>query len=924
MTVAFRSSGHHRTLAALAVASVFASSGVALAQAPAQKIDKIEVTGSNIKRIEGEGALPVTVITRDEISRSGVTTAAELLDKISASNAGGYSVAQAVGDSATPGLSAASLRGLGSTNTLILLNGRRLSNYAFNASGGGTVNLNQIPLAAIERVEVLKDGASAIYGTDAIGGVINFILRKDFTGAEVSAYGTMTDQGGGNSRKYSGTLGFGDINKNRFNILASVDYQKDTPLKADQRPSFAGTGIRPDLGFSQTSGNTAPANFVFGGNQYNVTARDGCLPSQGSYRIVAATGEPSATQPFCRQDFTAALDIYPPSERKGFFGRAAFQISNDHQAFLEYHRSENEVTFGSSESPVNDFNGTGPVLYPAGGRYYPTEFTTPTGEVIRPTGDLPIAWRLKVGGLRTNRAESEEDRLVAGLQGLAFGWDYNTAYSQSRSKATDNYIDGWVRESLLRQAILTGNVDVFSGRPLDATGQALVDGAKIQETVRRSEATVTTFDGRLSRELLETKAGPVALALGFERREEELDDQPQAVLFSGDILGGGGALPATRADRSVTAVFAELNVPILRNLEAQFAVRHDKYSDFGNTTNPKVALRWTPAKEVLVRSSYSTGFRAPTLSDLFLPNFLSNTASTHNDPIRCPNSTPIGGFVNAGLECDAQFQNQLGGNPALTPEKSRQWTLGLVVEPSNVASVGVDFWSIQRRNSIGALGDTTVFDVYGAADPLTAGGRFVRNARNADGTCVGDLAGSPTPSTVPCSINFVVQGQQNLGKFNLSGFDLSGSMRFPTRAGQFTVKGEGTYITQYRYQQQADGPYLDNDGLFTSDNGAVTRWRHYATINWRSGAWGATLGQNFSMGYRDASDTRRVGSYETYDLQGTWEGFKGLGVVLGVRNVLDRDPPASDQGQTFQVGYDPRYTDAHGRTYYMNLRYAFK
>lgn len=182
---------------------------------------------------------------------------------------------------------------------------------------------------------------------------------------------------------------------------------------------------------------------------------------------------------------------------------------------------------------MNDFNGTGPVLYPAGGRYYPTQFTTPTGEVIRLMVYLPIAWRLKVGGFAPTARNREEDRLVAGVQGVAFGWDYNTAYSQSRSKVADNYIDGWVRESLLRQAILTGNVDVFSGRPLDATGQALVDGAKILETVRRSEAKVTTFDGRLSRELLETKAGPVALALGFERREEELDDQPQAVLFSG-------------------------------------------------------------------------------------------------------------------------------------------------------------------------------------------------------------------------------------------------------------------------------------------------------------------------------------------------------------------------------------------------------
>ena len=905
------------------VALSLAATG-AQAQAPAQKIDKIEVTGSNIKRIEGEGALPVTVITRDEISKSGVTTAAELIDKISASNAGGYSIGQGVGDSGTPGLSAASLRGLGSTNTLILLNGRRVSNYAFNASGGGTVNLNQIPLAAVERVEVLKDGASAIYGTDAIGGVINFILRKDYTGAEVSAYGTMTDQGGGNTRKYAGTIGFGDINKNRFNVLAAVDYQKDTPLKASQRKSFGGTAIRPDLGFAQTSGNVFPANFVFNGVNYNVTSANGCIPSAGSFRIVAATGAPSATATNCRYDFASVLDIYPPSERKGFFGRAAFQITNDHQAFLEYHLTQNEVTFASSETPVNDFTGNGPFLYPAGGRYYPTSFTATGGATIRPTGALPIAWRLKDGGLRTNRADSDESRLVAGLQGVAFGWDYNTAYSQSKSEASDNYIDGWVRESVLKRNIATGNIDVFSGNPQDATGQQLINDAKILEKVRESEAKVTTFDGRISKEIANLKAGPVGLALGFEHRKEELNDRPQEVLFSGDILGGGGALPATTADRTIKAFFGELSVPILKNLEAQFAVRYDDYSDFGDTINPKVGIRWTPSKSTLVRGSYSTGFRAPTLSDLFLPRFLSNTADSHNDPIRCPNSTPIGGFVNAGLECDAQFQNQLGGNTALTPEKSKNWTLGVIFEPTNTFSIGADYWDIRRRNSIGALGDTTVFDVYGAADPLNAGGRFVRTSRLADGSCRGDLPGAPTPAGTPCPIDFVVQVQENLGKYNVNGLDLSTTMRFPTGAGQFTVRGEGTYILKYRYQQQAEGEYLDNVGRFTADNGAITRWRHYVTLNWRSGAWGATLGQNFTLGYTDASGARRVGSYETYDLQGTWDGFKGLGVVLGIRNVLDRDPPASDQGQTFQVGYDPRYTDAHGRTYYLNLKYAFK
>jgi iron complex outermembrane receptor protein len=173
---------------------------------------------------------------------------------------------------------------------------------------------------------------------------------------------------------------------------------------------------------------------------------------------------------------------------------------------------------------------------------------------------------------------------------------------------------------------------------------------------------------------------------------------------------------------------------------------------------------------------------------------------------------------------------------------------------------------------------------------------------------------------VPCPIDYVVQVQENLGKYNVSGFDLSGTFR----TGQFTLRADGTYIYQYRYQQQAESDYLDNVGRFTSDNGAIPRWKHYITASYRTGPFDFTVSQNFVLGYTDDSGNRRVASYEVYDLQGRWEGWKGLSVTLGVKNIFDRDPPASDQGQTFQVGYDPRYTDPRGRMYFLGLKYAFK
>jgi iron complex outermembrane receptor protein len=897
----------------------------AMAQQPASK-EKIEVTGSNIKRIEGETALPVTVISREDIDKTGATTAAELLNTVSAIGAGGYSLAQGIGEAGRPGNTSVSLRGLGDTNTLILLNGRRLANYAFAITGGAT-NLNQIPISAIERVEVLKDGASAIYGTDAIGGVINFILRKDFQGAEFSAYGTNTEHGGGNQKRYSGLFGFGDLNKQRFNVLLNLDYQKDDALAAAQRP-FAATGIRPDMGFTLISSRAYPANFTFNGTSYNLSAAQGCVPAQGSHQV-DGSGNPAPTRLNCVQDFTNVIDIYPPSERKGLFTRGAFQISNDHQLFAEYHLQKNQITYAISETPTVPING--PLLYPVGGPFYPTSFVAANGQTITPTGPLVFTWRTKPEGRRTDRVDTEEQRLVAGAQGVMAGWDYNTAFAHSESKAGDNYIDGYVSESRLRAILATGNINVFSSTPLPPDQIALLQPAKILEKVREAKTKVDAFDIKASKDLMNLPAGPLALAVGAEHRKESLKDTNAPVLSSGDVLGGGGNFQDQNASRKVTGVFGELNVPILKNLEAQLAVRYDKYSDFGNTTNPKVALRFTPTKELLLRSSYSTGFRAPTLSDLFYPQFNGNTSGSHSDPIRCPGGTPLaGGFVASTEECNIQFTSLNGGNPALKPERSRQWTLGAVFEPSNVMSLGMDYWTIHRRDSIGTIGDGTIFDQYALTDPLTAQGFFIRNARNATGGCVNDLPGNPaTPANVPCAIQSVVQLQSNLGKYNVTGIDVTGTGRLPvTAVGRFSLRFDGTYVITYRYQQAKDAAYIDNVGILTTDNGAITRWRHYATLSWSLGPWGASVSQNFALGYADdtslGNPPRHVAPAESYDLQGTWTGWRGLTANLGIRNLFDRAPPASANSQNFQVGYDPRYTDPRGRTYYAQVKYMFK
>jgi iron complex outermembrane recepter protein len=907
----------------VALMGLAASSGMsAMAQTatetpPAQKLEKIEVTGSNIKRIEGESALPVTVIKRADIERTGVTTAAQLLDRLQANSGATVNLSQGVGDAGKPGYTGASLRGLGPNNTLVLLNGRRIANYAFD---GAAVDVNSIPLAAIERVEILRDGASAIYGTDAIGGVINFILRNDFRGVEGSVYVTKTDRGGGDTTKYSLTGGYGDLNTQRFNVLVSLDKEENDPIKASSRP-FAATAIRPDLGVQQTSGNSIPANIrTLGGA--NPLAATGCAPNLGSYYLNRG-GDRSDVQ--CRYDFTSVLDIYPPVDRQSAVVRATFQAMNELAVFGEYVYVKNKSTFASSETPVNDFLGNGPFLYPAGGRYYPAPFRLPDGTLVTPTGDLSIAWRAKDAGRRTDEAISTATRYVLGVKGTIAAWDYEAGYNKSESKVADTYIDGWLSEARLRREIATGAINVFSITGQDAAGLAALQRAKILEDVRRSKGTVESFDAKASSELTRWAAGPLNLAFGVETRKEKFDDNPLPVLSGGDVQGGGGNLPVTRADRRVSAVFGELSIPIIKDLEVQLAIRSDRYSDFGSSTNPKISIRWNPTKDLLLRSSYNTGFRAPSLPDLFQPRYFSNTAAPHNDPIRCPTGAGIGAYVDEGLECDAQFQNQLGGVNTLKPEKSRQASFGFVFEPGKDLSLSSDFFWIERKNSLQSLSDTTVFDYYAAIDPINAQGRFVRNVRAANGSCVGDDPANPTPANVVCSINYVVQVQENVGTYTLRGLDLSAAYSLGMGGwGKTKISLDGTYISKYSYQFAKGGPVTNNAGLFTADNGAVARWRHVLAFNWNMGPWGATLNQNFVLGYKDAGGARRVGSTETYDAQATWSGIKGLQLVLGVRNIMDRDPAQSAQGQTFQVGYDPRYGDPFGRLFYGKIAYSFK
>ena len=875
--------------------------GAALAQPPEDEVrvlSRIVVTGSNIPRSDSEAALPVRILTQDDILRSGVSTLPELMSKVAA-NSLGFNDQLAVGNPVRPGLSSANLRGIGDGSTLVLLNGRRVANYAFD---GGTVDLSAIPLSAIERLEILKDGASAIYGSDAIAGVINVVLRKDFRGFEGSVSGAWTAQGGADRRQASVSVGYGALSADRFNVFATLDYRKEEALRALDRP-FSRSGYIPDEGIDLLSGTSFPANILIRpGLIVSPAVATGCTPPIS----IPVTIPRLSLAPMCGYDFTSGIDLIAQSERTGAIGRATFQLDADHQLFAEAHYARNRFLFRNSPTAVFQVLRTDPpVLYPAAGPYYPSAFAAANGI----SGDINIRFRTVPLGPQTNATDNEAFRVAAGAEGHVLGWAYGTGLAWSENRQNDSFVSGYVSQQRLYPALASGLINPFG--PSAPEGDALLASTQIVGTAHEGKGTTLVLDAKASKEIHSLPGGPVAIALGAETRRERLDNFYTPAWTSGDVLGVGGDQQSVSSSRTVAAMFAEAGVPIAPGLEAQIAVRHDHYSDFGGTTTPKIALRWQPARPLLLRTSWGTGFRAPTLYDLFTP-LSRRSLQASQDPIRCPTT-------RLPIDCEGLFAFASGGNKGLEPETSEQFGAGVVWQPARDISLIVDYWKIKKHGVIGSLNPAVIF------------GQFERYAPS------NIVRGPVDPAfpDLPGPIETVLLTRENLGDLRISGIDVDIHWQGPnTPFGKFDMRLEGAYVLTW--EQQLDGitytSALGRRGFGVA--GPVPRWKHYATLGWRIGPWDATLAQAYQRGYEDANmdrsgaplavRPRRVGSSEIWDLQILYRGLPNSTLAFGVKNLMDRAPPFSNQPFSRQVGFDPVYADPRGRTLQAKLTLAFK
>lgn len=874
-----------------------------------QQLERVEITGSSIRRIEAEGALPVTVIRVEELTRQGVTTAEQAVQRIAANQSNSFGLTANVGG-VNGGKAEADLRGLSgptgtnANKTLVLLNNRRLANHSFDAAA---VDLNAIPLAAVERIEVLRDSASTTYGTDAIGGVINFILRRDYKGLELSAERQLPrEDGGGDTKRFSATAGWGDLQADRFNIMGTVDYREQSRLRSADR-KFAETGVLKGDVVGGTSGTSFPGDL--GGFEPSLP---NCSPPSS---IPAPDGDS------CRYDFTRDVDAIPWNEQFTGLLRGSFAVTPEHTASLEYVYARNKSKQQIAPDPTSHYLPRSSPFWPVNAPDDVIE-DIPDFNSSDPNATVPGAlanWRTVPAGPRTSRDRTVTDRLLFEMKGVLADWDYKTGVGRTKNRSKAYVESGYTIDSLLQQGVFDGIINPFG--PQTAAGQAAIDAANPSALTVVGENKVDFADVTVSRELFSVPAGPVSVAFGVEyRRErsefENTDITAELLTYGVDPDGDTGG------KRNVKAAFGELNIPLIaRKLDMTLAARYDEYSDFGSTVNPKVSARYQPIRELLFRASAATGFRAPTLYEVYQPRSLTNTSDNYDDPVLCPGGVAVPGATE-GVVCGAQVQQRTSGPAALgqpldtlEPEESKTFTIGFVVEPVSSLTVGVDFWNIEVDNLISPLTEQAVF-----GDPLKYANRFVRCSQ-ASAEDRAKISACRNQGFDP--IAYIDTPTDNLGTLKTNGVDLNVSWRSgATAIGNFGVVLDGTYINKYKYQRERGGEFIDAAGKY-SDSAPVFRWQHVVTGTWSLGPWGATLANRFKSHYDDQDPQYEVGSYTVWDGSVAWTGIKDLTLMAGVNNLFDKEPPQTVQLTTFQRGYDPRFTDALGRTLMFRASYKF-
>ncbi|MBK1720757.1 TonB-dependent receptor [Thiocystis violacea] len=812
--------------------------GMMLGQAPASgqdvlELKKVEVTGSHIKRTDLEGISPVVIIDRRAIDHSGANTVKELFRKVI------YNTAGITDETYTQGFAPASagidLRGLGVSRTLVLVNGRRLPIFPFGQDGTSSfVDINLIPLGAVERVEILKDGASAIYGSDAVAGVVNIILRKDYEGAEISLDYGQTDKGDGAESHlvFNGGLSAPESYPTS-NLTFTLDYlSRDEVWARDRAISESADGPIDDR-----SGSGSPGT------------------------ILRASGpEPDPRCPANRQDgSTCAFDYAPYStlipevERLGMALSGDVEIGGGVSAFVT-----GLYTHSSSERDLAATPGGVTVGADNPNNIFPGE-------------EVDVRYRFVELGSRRDQFKTDFYNAVGGLRGMVKDWEWELAAGTGKVDTTIEGVNGYTTGDAIQAAVDSGALNVFGDSP-DFNANTVE-----YRTKRRGESRIDLVDLKASGDVVELSAGALSAALGIEYRSEQFSDQWDGVSESGAVLGMGGT--SGEGDRDVFASFIELSIPLVTDLELQLAGRYDDYSDFGDTLNPKAGLRWKAAPNLLLRASAGTGFKAPSLQELYSAEGVNGGYESVYDPMT--------GEVT-------EVVSLVGGNSDLEAEESENLNLGMVWDVTKDWDLSLDLWRLNNQNAVTSSPQFYVDNEAAFADNVT---------RDDSGAIV--MISSPF---------------QNVAAQKVWGLDLDTNVRWRAESiGDFRWRLATTYLGSFKEEPVSGAGF---DELAGKDG--RPRWRGLTSLWWQRGDIETGLTLNYTGDYLRRSADDRVSDWTTLDAQVNWTPpkLKGSTLSLGIDNLFDAEPPEDVylEGWPF---YNRSLHDARGRFIYARYKYTF-
>lgn len=828
-----------KTVASLMTTLLIAGNSMAQgSNAEEKKVERVEVIGSNIRRVEVEGASPVTNITRQDLEKSGYNSVADVLRDTGANSFG--STREQSGLSGSAGNATVSLRGLGDTRTLVLLNGNRLPTDSANAA----VDLNLIPMAAVERIEILKDGASAIYGSDALGGVVNIVTRKDFVGNEVSVKVSQPEKKGGDRKDISLVNGF---KSGKLSVVSVLQVRDNSVIKSIDRP--------------------------WSNEEYSLTGNPGSYKdSTGKWRVFtncpADQQVTSSSGTRCRFNTSLFSTKLPAIRQYSLMSEAKYELDPTLQLTLRVGGTNREVKWAYAPTPgsfkipaavAGTLNGGGPL--PGA-----------------PAGDLTVAFRTTGLGNREEKIISNSYNLLTGAEKqLSNGWVANASVSHSRIDTDSRGVDGYALASDVQSAIQSGALNPFS------SSQNFSSIPKY-ETKSTRVSQLSTVDAKVTGELMQIGSSTLSMAMGASLGTELMNNTQDVPSQDGLVFGASAGVTSS-GSRNNQALFTEFSLPLADDLlEIQLAGRYDRYSDFGDTLNPKLAVLVRPSKQLLIRTSAGTGFKAPLLQDLYrtmsegFPTFIDKVLCSQ-DSTRC---SPEQWFV------------QSGGNRNLKEERSVSYNAGVVYSPGSDLNLSADLFASKLTNVVGVD-----FEAVTAAElaGVNLSQYGISVTRDANG-----------------EIETLVAPDQNLASRELSGLDLAASLKID----RFNLSMEHSQMFYFK-EQGFPGTEIKN----ALGNRGVPAWKNTASVGYTiDAAQVASLTAQTTAGQRSSVDgAEALKNYTELSLQYGYDAKEIGQFSAGVRNLLGSTPPIDTSNPNQQ--FDPTLYDQIGRSLIVGYKKTF-